>query len=115
MYGLPKIHKSGIPLQPILFMCHSARYALTKCIIQLLNPVLEFYSGFCVGDSFSFASIIHQLFPCVDSQFLVSFDIALLFINVSLDEVISICADCLYHSPLTSVASFLKNVFVELM
>ena len=30
MNGLPKIHKSGIPLRPILSMCHSARYSLAK-------------------------------------------------------------------------------------
>ena len=115
MYGLPKIHKSGIPLRPILSLCHSAQHALTKWLIQLLNPVLKFYSGFCDNDSFSFSSIIHQLTPYVKSQFLVSFDIASLFTNVPLDEVISTCADFLYRSPLTSVLSFPENVFVELM
>ena len=44
-------------------------------------------------NSFIFSSIIRQLPPCVDSQFLVSFDITSLFTNVPLDEVISICAD----------------------
>ena len=84
MNGFTKIHKSGVPLGPILSICHSAQHALAICVIQLLNPVLEFYSEFCVGDSFSFASIIHQLPPCVDSQFLVYFDIASLFTNVPL-------------------------------
>ena len=65
--------------------------------------------------SFTFSFIIHQLSPCVDSQFIVSFDIALLFTNVHLDEEISICVDFLYHSLLTSVLSFLESVFVELM
>ena len=30
MYGLPKIHKTGIPLRPILSMCHSAQQSLAK-------------------------------------------------------------------------------------
>ena len=46
---------------------------------------------------------------------MVSFDIPSLFINVPLDDVISFCADFLYHSPLTSVPSFPESIFVELM
>ena len=44
-----------------------------------------------------------------------SFDIASLFTNVPLDEVISICADFLYCSPLTSVPSFPESVFMEFL
>ena len=72
--------------------------SLARWLIQVLIPVLTFYSGFCVDDSFTFSSMIHQLLPCVDSQFMVSFDIISLFTNVPLDEVISICADFLYQS-----------------
>ena len=68
-------------------MCHLAQLALAKWFIQLLNLILDFYSGICVGDSFSLTSIIHQFFTCFDSQFLVSFDIASLFTNVPLDSL----------------------------
>ena len=112
MYGLPKIQ---IPLQPILSMCYSIQHSLVKWLIQWLKPVLPFYSGFCVDDLFTFSFIIRQLPPCIDSQFIVSFDITSLFTNVPLDEVISIYADFLYHSTLTSVPSLPESVFVELM
>ena len=72
MYGLPKIHKSDIPLQPILFMCHSVQHSLAKYLIQVLNHVFASYSGFCVDDSFTFSSMIHQLLLYVDSQLMVS-------------------------------------------
>ena len=58
--------------------------------------------------------MIHQLLLCVDSLFMVSFDITSLFTNVPLDEVISICVDFLYRSPLTSVPSFPESVLMEL-
>ena len=45
---------------------------------------------------------------------MMSFDISSLFINVPLDEVISICVDFLCQSPLTSVPSFPESVFMEL-
>ena len=68
-----------------------------------------------MDDSFIFSSIIHQLPLCVDSQFMVSFDITSLFINVPLDKVISICVDVLYRSLLTSVPSCPEGIWVELM
>ena len=76
MYGLPKIHKSDIPLRPILSMYHSVQHSLAKWLIQVLNPVIAFYSGFCVDDSYTFYFfMIPQLLPFVDSQFLGFFDI----------------------------------------
>ena len=44
---------------------------------------------------------------------MVSSDIASLFSNVPLDEVISIRAEFLYRSPLTSVPPFPESAFVE--
>ena len=115
MYGLPKIHKSGIPLQPILSMCHSAQHSLAKWLVEVLNPVLEFYSVCCVKDSFTFSPIIHRLPVCMESQFLVSFNIVSLFTNIPLDETISICADFLNHGPSTASISFLEDIVIELM
>ena len=62
MYGLPKTHKSGISLRPILSMCHSAQYALAKWLIQSLNPVLELYSGFCVREFLLLPLSVNSLF-----------------------------------------------------
>ena len=115
MYGLPKIHKLGIPLCPILAMCHSAQHSLAKWLVEVLNPVLEFYSGCCVKDSFTFSSIIRRLPLCNESQFLVSYDIVSLFTNIPLDETISICADFLYCGPSTIVLPFPEEFFIELM
>ena len=96
-------------------MCHFVQHSLLKWLIQVLNPVFAFYSGFCVDDSFTFSSMICQLLLYVDSQFMVSFDITSLFTNIPFDEVISICADFVYRCPLKSVPSFPESVFVELM
>ena len=40
MYGWPKIHKSCIPLWPILSMCYTAQHPLAKWLVEVLNPVL---------------------------------------------------------------------------
>ena len=114
MYRLPKIHKSGIPLRLILSMCHSTQHSLAKWLVEVLNPVLEFYSGCCVKDSFTFSSTISRLPVCMESQFLVSFHVSL-FSNIPLDEIISIGADFLYRGPSSASLPFPNNVFIELM
>ena len=115
MYGLPKIYKPGIPLCPFLSMCHSVQHSLAKWLVEVLNPVLELYSGFCVKDSFTFSSVTRRLPVCNDFQFLVSFDIVSLFTNIPLDETVSICADFLYRGPSTIALPFPEEVFIELM
>ena len=112
MYGLPSIHKSGIPQRPILSMCNSSQHALAKWMVEVHNPVLEIYSGCCVKDSLPFFSIIRRLPVCMESQFLVSFDVVSLF---TLDETISICADFLYRGPPAVALPFPEKVFIELM
>ena len=62
MYGLPKIHKSGIPLRPTLSMCHSTQHSLAKWLVDVLNPVLEFYSVCCVKDIFLHYSSTARLY-----------------------------------------------------
>ena len=55
MYGLPKTHKEGTPLRPILSMTGSSHHELHKWLAGLLQPVLERFSSHCISDSFKFA------------------------------------------------------------
>ena len=40
MYGLPKTHKVGTPLRPILSMVGSSHHELAKWLASILQPVL---------------------------------------------------------------------------
>ena len=90
MYGLSKTHKTDIPLRPILSMVGSSQHELAKFLAVTLQPVLEFYSSFCIQNSFSFAELIRQFDPKSDQSFFCSFDICSLFTNVPLDETVRI-------------------------
>jgi len=103
MYGLPKTHKKGIPLRPILSMTGSSQHQLAKCLFpaptgSILQPMLSSYSTHCIKDSFTFAKKIKISTLNPSSIFLCSFDIASLFTNVPLAETIQICADALYNA-----------------
>ena len=52
LYGLPKIHKSTIPLRPILSSVNHYSYKLAKFLIPLLTPLTT--SSLIITDSFSF-------------------------------------------------------------
>ena len=114
MYGLPKIHKEGVPLRPILSMIGSPQHELAKWLADILDPVLQKFSVNCIADSLRFASFIRDLECESHTNFLCSFDVTSLFTNVPLNETIEICADMLYRSTLTPPA-FPESIFLELM
>ena len=113
MYGLPKTHKEGTPLRPILSMTGSSHHELGKWLAGLLQPVLERFSSHCISDLFTFAKTMQNL-DIDPNVFMCCFDISSLFTNVPLDETIKIRSDALYYdSDLQPLIA--KDVFVELM
>ena len=98
LYGLPKTHKPGIPLRPILSMINSPQHALAKWCTELLQPVLKKFSTYTVGDSFSFSSSIQNLQPPSTGAFMCSYDVQSLFTNVPLSETLKLCVNQLYNS-----------------
>ena len=113
MYGLPKTHKKGTPLCPILSMTGSSHHELGKWLAGLLQPVLERFSSHCRSNLFTFAKTMQNL-DIDPNVFMCSFDVSSLFTNVPLDETIKICSDAFYDdSDLQPLIP--KDVFVELM
>ena len=114
MYGLPKVHKTDVPVRPILSMIGSVHYELAKWLSEILNPVLSLYSSYCIPDSFFFSKFVQEIECTYETSFMCSFDVESLYTNVPLDETIAICADALYRGNLKS-PPFSENIFIELM
>ena len=95
LYGLPKIHKDGVPLRPILSMVGSAQQKVASWLSSVLQPVLEHFSCFCIKNSFSFSKIIRNFSPT--DMFMCSLDVCSLYTNVPLEETIEICCDVLFR------------------
>ena len=109
-YGLPKAHKEGTPLRPILSMTGSFHHELGKWLASQLQPVLERFSSHCISDSFTFAKTMQNL-DINPNVFMCSFDVSSLFTNVPLDETIKICLEALYDQS-NSRPVIPKDVFV---
>ena len=84
MYGLSKIHKPNLPLRPILSMIGSAKHELAKWLSEDLDHVLPKYSKHCIKDSFKFAEFIQNLNIENETSFMCSFDILVVFSQMSL-------------------------------
>ena len=124
LYGVPKIHKPGAPLRPILSMVNAPQQELAKWLAGILRPVVDKYSERTIRDTFEFCDHIEQFSKENDwsDMYMCSFDIVSLFTNIPLQETIQICLDTLYrddamqrpHMPETLLQKLLKKATTEI-
>ena len=95
LYGLPKIHKSSIPLRPILSSINHYSYKIAKFFIPFLTPIST--SSFVIKDSFSFVQeLLNSDINSDYSVVMASFDVTSLFTNIPIDETIEIIANYIF-------------------
>ena len=91
-YGLPKIHKSDVPLRPIVFSIGAPTYCLAKFLVGILSPSLSL--EYTVQNCSQFVQLIN-IFLCFNDECLVSFDIVSLFTSISVPETLSTISNLL--------------------
>lgn len=80
IYGLPKLHKTGIPLRPIVSTIDSPAYNISKFCCNILKQ-LTVNSEYNVKNSYEFKKHIDNII-LNDNDILVSFDVVSLFTNI---------------------------------
>ena len=88
MYGLPKIHKEGAPVRPIISAIGTYNYKLAKYLDRILKP-LTTNSNYIIKDTFDFVNRVSKLQTNVNQR-VVSFDVESLFTNIPTEETINI-------------------------
>ena len=88
MYGLPKTHKPGTPLRPILSMTNAPTFNLAQWLTDLLQPIRDSVSNRTVADSFDFCDKIRSINLNDTPNHFCSFDAVSLFTNVPLEETV---------------------------
>ena len=93
IYGLPKIHKAGTPLRPIVSSIGSPTYRLAKELARILAPLMGKTDTF-VKNSAEFAEDIRKAHADKETT-MVSFDVVSLFTKVPLKEALGCISDLL--------------------
>ncbi|XP_076049262.1 uncharacterized protein LOC143029935 [Oratosquilla oratoria] len=83
MYGLPKIHKEGVPLRPIIAFRGSPTYNLAKALAKRLRPLVE-KSERMLKNSTDFVDRLRGI-SLEEGDILVSFDVKSMFTSLPQD------------------------------
>ena len=105
IYGLPKLHKSGIPHRPIVSFIGAPTYQLSKFLVNVLSPLLTY--DFSINNSKHFVQRINEI-QCDDNDFLVSFDVISLFTSIPVPNVLRIIENLLLNDAVLGACTKLQ-------
>ena len=95
VYELPKIHKNGIPLRPIVSNWGSACHPLSRFLVEIINPLT---AKSYIKNSAQFVERISD--APIHSNQMVSLDVVRLFTKVPIDETLAVVRVKLAADPL---------------
>ena len=84
-YGLPKVHKPNIPLQPIVSACDNPTDQLSNCVTHFIQPLAEILFSY-IRDSKHFLQPLESLPPLPENSILITADVTSLYTNISHEE-----------------------------
>ena len=94
-YGLPKIHKDGIPMRPIVSYTGTPLYEISKYIANILRPYGK------LKEQHTHSSKLFSTFICQQKiepdEIMVSFDVTSLYTTIPIDQALLTIRDLLEH------------------
>ena len=94
-YGLPKIHKDGIPVRPIISHTGTPLHEISKYIANILKPYDK------LKEQHTHSSKLFSTFICQQKikpdEIMVSFDVTSLYTTIPINQALLIIKDLLEH------------------
>ena len=89
LYCLPKIHKHGAPLRPIVSCVGAPFFELSTYVAAILGSAFDDYTNYNIGDSFCFVERYNG-YRIPDNHVLVFFDVISLFTSIPSELVVNV-------------------------
>ena len=112
LHGIAKVHKTNVPLRPMVFMVGTPEYKFAKYLDNLIKPHIP--DTYLLRSTKNFMERLKEC-PCNNKNTMVSFDVVSLFTNVPLAETIELVIERLYDDKNGNAIPFEKSVFRQLM
>ena len=109
IYGLPEIHKLGIPLCPIVDTIGSPTYRLAKFFANKLNPLVGNTSSFIKDSPFFIEKIKNRHFN--GNELLLSLDVVSLFTMILINNENKVTEDLTHNETTELVGLCLRSTF----
>ncbi|KAK5641558.1 hypothetical protein RI129_010105 [Pyrocoelia pectoralis] len=113
LYGLPKIHKTNVPIRPVVSFTDTPVARITVWLNSILKQLIKFNHNFSITNSSHLTKSIESLkLPFHFSM--VSFDVSNLFPSIPPNEVIDLVSEHLVSTnlsdpQLTCIISLLRH------
>lgn len=108
LYGLPKIHKTGNKMRPIVSNINAPCYKISKWLVNEINKIPR-VDSFSVQNSFEFVENIKNV-KLEEDEVMISFDVEQLFPSIPVDEAIEAMDE---HLAKLNVDENKKNVYIK--
>ena len=92
-YGLPKIHKTGTPLRPIVSSRGSVTYGVANILAKVLKPMVG-KSPHHIQSTRDFVNRLQGV-TLLPGECLCSYDVTTLFTSVPIDQAFTVIKDLL--------------------
>ena len=79
LYGMPKLHKPGVPMRPVVSFIGAPSYKLAKFVDRWIKAMVDVTSAYSVPNSVSLCESIRDIPTPPPNSVLVSFDVTSLF------------------------------------
>mgnify|MGYP000921756173 CR=1 FL=1 len=83
LYGLPKVHKDGTPMRPVVSFVSAPSYKLAKYLDKWFKHLVDFRPPFSIKNSIELSQLLIQTSPPPGS-ILISFEVVWLYPHVPL-------------------------------
>lgn len=83
IYGLPKLHKEGIPLRPIVSCIQSPFYKLSKFLANIISNITS-QNNYYIKNSFQFKDFIDTI-ELNNNEQIISLDVVSMYTNIPID------------------------------